>query len=299
MSRCVPIGFVTLRWLFAGLIGVLVVAGPAAAETVKCQKRAIEAEIIVHERNGAVSVIGTGELAALDVSFRAFVTEVLDQLPALLERAGLCTADAEPVMQVQFVHVPLVADAFIPHAFATEAPQEVACRVTSPWVYVSDVSDRKPRLRARFIWNERQVLFDQAVLSGAAADPLPLEPIDSAAFGRFATVYANEEISGKSPPMDALPISSRILPDLLWLFRVSFQTTRGPFGGIASRELTKVLKQTAPRQGLLALGLVQQCIEGLARQSDFNTIWDMGGTVLLDTYRSETSRKYTDAGGMK
>jgi hypothetical protein len=112
MNRHVCPGFGSLRWLFAGLIGVAVVAGSAEAASVKCQERAVEAEIIVHERDGAVSVLRAEEMAeaGLNASFMAFATEVLGQLPGLLERAGLCTADGDRVMQAQFVHVPLTPE---------------------------------------------------------------------------------------------------------------------------------------------------------------------------------------------
>jgi hypothetical protein len=262
-----------------------VVAGSAEAASVKCQERAVEAEIIVHERDGAVSVVRAEEMAeaGLNASFRAFVTEVLGQLPGLLEKAGLCTAEGDRVMQAQFVHVPLIAEAFTPHAYATEAPQDAACRVTSPWVHFSDVPDRRPRFKARFFWNERQVLFDQAVLAGAPADPLPLEPINWQTYGDSLWLYQDEEMLVPEPKRQ--PIAHRIPADVLWLFRGSWQTDFVPFSSMVNEALDSVLEQAAPRQASLATRLMQSCLDAGGEHRSISTIQDTGGIIALDAYR--------------
>jgi hypothetical protein len=149
------------------------------------------------------------------------------------------------------------------------------------------VPDRRPRFKARFIWNERQVLFDQAVLAGVAADSAVSEPVSNKAFGEMYSMYSREEVGGLLPPKGAQPIEQRIPPDLFWLFRKSVWMDLVPFSGPGEAAVSG-FRQAASKQVMLTRELISLCLLPFTRQHVFRSIRDTSGIVARHVYVIDT-----------
>jgi hypothetical protein len=98
-----------------------------------------------------------------------------------------------------------------------------------------------------FLWNERQFLLDQALMSGIRAPPNnPLVPIDDRIFRQFVQDYTDSVLLARSSEArlaTQASISKHLPPEILWLFRHVWQTTRGPFSTMVASALRSTIKQ--------------------------------------------------------
>jgi hypothetical protein len=124
-------------------------------------------------------------------------------------------------------------------------------------------------MQGLFIWNERQFLLDQLLLSGAdpgkTIEPIP---VPSNLFNQYASDYVNSEmgrssLGGKSHSS----ISERIPADVLWLFRNSPQTTLIPFEIAAQTQMKIPAQRFSTNYIQLAKILLEQC---LSTNASFN-----------------------------
>lgn len=303
-------------WWCAGLspcalscaaLGMFAVASalPGAAYGA-CLPNSIAMQLIVHKNDGSTLLIDAAKTPDAEFdrglrsgSFGRFVEEVTSRLSAELEQRGLCdTAKGTPVIEARFVHMPLLAESFTPVVAAEDGTNSGQCRITSPWLRLVNDPKATPPIRATFIWNERQVLFDQAALSGAPADPLPLKPLkplkplNRQSYMDFLRMYQDEEMfvllseeeEMLGPESKRRPLDGRVPADMLWLFRKSWQTTRSPFSHYVGFAYQNAMEQAAPRQAALTIGLVQRCLDARAGHHIFNTIRDTA-SIMLDAYR--------------
>jgi hypothetical protein len=166
-----------------------------------------------------------------DSHFKQFITSVSDHVLAKVGKVASASHASPEKAQVKllFVRRPLLrADgAPVLAATALSLPQvDRGRRLDSPWVKATITSPSNCTIRAVFVWSERQLLLDRALLSGATAWPNePLIPIESSAFATLKVAY--EEFALSAPKIiqgDA--VAERIPPDILWLFRQSWPSTR-------------------------------------------------------------------------
>jgi hypothetical protein len=263
-------------------------AGAMAGQApVLCPPGAIQVRIAQAGPNGSV-VTAPDKIA--NGPYRAFVSAVLDQLPVVLASARQCqgAAQGKPVMEAVFVHSPLIG-------VAGQTPPDrrkpsggkpsITHQLTSPWVIFDRDEAASPPLRAVFIWNERQVLLDQALLAGAPAPANPeTSPITYESLQDWTVRYvtdvlqlgssANEGAAlsdlAKTMPPDLLwrMISARedaalsnlaktMPPDLLWSMISAGQSTRGPFRMEVIYIINNALAKISKRQPLLSVKLIE------------------------------------------
>lgn len=192
--------------------------------------------------------------------------------------------------ELYFVHQPLVTSgdqSLTPAPTLTSSPAS-ECRISSPWIDLSIDRLSAPRIQAVVRWSERQLLVDQAVLAGAqnASGTAP-EPLTRSEFERLAQDYAISEILG-APGVQTDSLSKEIPADLLWLFRHSWQSTRGPFSGIALSSMDAALKRGGENYGKIVIALINRCFTSDVKSLQYVSILDVLGDVLsLDQYRIE------------
>ena len=221
--------------------------------------------------------------------FRAFVTTVTEHLAARLAKDKLCidSADSKKRSLLQFVNWPLTMGNKPPAPVPSlDARPSGGCRISSPWIDLAFERRPVPSIRGVVRWNERQLLADQAVLAGARNVPTGLAmPLKPSEIGHFVDDYENSEIL-REPA--AGPIEARIPPDLLWLFRRSWQSTRGPFSGAAGNAMTRAMKKGAEGYTKLVIALIDRCFASDGADIHYDSILDVADLIPLEQYKIDT-----------
>ncbi|MCE2718531.1 MAG: hypothetical protein ACK6A9_17435 [Dolichospermum sp.] len=230
--------------------------------------------------------------AVNDPYFNSFITSLTDYISAKFSGAGSCKDNSgeEPINRLIFVRLPLVTSGNDPLAPSPELDTslpEITCHLDSPWLKLVIRHSHPPLIQGVFLWNERQFLWDQVLLSGQRPSlTQPLIPLSNRLFQQYAADYAGSEImrspSGENPQPS---ISKRIPADVLWLFRHSWQSTRGPFSNIAQSAMRKTVEQSANGYTNLTKTLVDQCFTSGKTEIRYKNVLDLQQIFSLDQYR--------------
>jgi hypothetical protein len=208
---------------------------------------------IIDETDGR-RVSGTSIATLEDSPFKNYVTTLSKQVSAKTDEIAQCHGDlkSSPEVKLFFVYRPLVKSTTAPiiAPLNLERTQSNGTRhLDSPWVKLT--FNRSPMLVVRgvFLWNERQFLLDQSLMSGIRASPItPLVSIDEAIFEQFVQDYTGSVLLVRSPEAVSVgqaSISKRLPPDIFWLFSNALQSTRGPFSGMVASALRSTLSRGA------------------------------------------------------
>jgi hypothetical protein len=252
-----------------------------------------------------------------DDAYRAFVTAVLRELPDLLAATGQCAQAraGQPVMDAVFIHVPMLglAAETPPDQRARTGGERVTHRLTSPWVIFDRDEVASPPLRAVFIWNERQVLLDQALLAGAPAPANPdTSPLTNGSLQNWIVRYVTDVLQlggsanegpalndlAKTMPPDlfwsmisakqdaALSYLAKVIPpDLLWSMLSAGQSTRGPFRMEVSNVVDDTLAEISEKNNLLSLQLIENQLIKKSEVKSLESILEPHHLIELNGYR--------------
>jgi hypothetical protein len=246
---------------------------------------------IINESGGSMSGTSLGTLS--DSPFKRYVMTISRHVSAKIMKAEQCRGDAKksPEVELFFVYRPLYAytQSQIGPPFNLELTQTNGSRhLDSPWVKIASSRMPKPIVRAAFIWNERQILFDQVLMSGARASPTePLLPIDEVTFEKMVQDYTETVVERPSNRFAALAIISKRLPtDIFWLFTHSWQSTRGPFGNSVGAALSITVKHTANEYTNLSKALINQFFSSTTNADlRYKSVLNLKDVFSLDNYR--------------
>ena len=233
-----------------------------------------------------------------DPSFKEFVAAVSDHVLAAAcggttppRRSNSGDAD----VQLLFVRRPLVKEA---RAVADELPAADELRgadlrrLESPWARLQISRVPRCRIRAVFIWNERQFLRDQASMAaGRAVGAGPPVSFDSAALAQYSREYAGSVVlvppEARKAALDRL--AARIPPEILWLYQHAVQSTRADFSVFAMAALQATLLKARLGYANVAIGLFDRCFKSAAGTSEhFESVVDLKGIANLESYRIVT-----------
>lgn len=231
-----------------------------------------------------------------DPDFRAFVTTVTQHVAARLASDKLCidSADSRKRSLLQFIAWPLATagDAPPDKVPALGAWPSGGCQITSPWIDIAFERQPVPWVRAVVRWNPRQLLADQAVLTGAKNVPtgvaIPLK--QSEFWNSAAQEYVKSEIHRSSA---AKPIEDRVPTDLLWLFRRSPQSTFHSFGSGALQTAFTAMEEHVAHYTRLVTALIDQCFASDQAAIHYNGILDVADLISLDQYKITAPIKIT------
>jgi len=260
---------------------------PAEKGVAQCSSYTVPIEIMDGARRTPQVILSIDKISSGSPHFRAFVTAVTEHVAARMTKENLCvdSTDSNKRSLLQFVNWPLAnyyGDEPLVSVPPLDARPSSGCRISSPWIDL--VFERKPILSIRAIvrWNDRQLLADQAVLAGARNVPPGVAmPLKRSEYAHFLTEYANSEIRGEPA---AKPIEERIPPDMLWLFRHSWQSTRGGGFGPSLREAKK---KGADGYTKLVNALIDRCFDSDGAALHYSTILDAADLVPLE-YKIDT-----------
>jgi hypothetical protein len=159
-------------------------------------------------------------------SFQNYVTTISKYIFNKIDDMGQCRGDlnSDPQVEMVFVYRPLVSNGIKPFEFRQMKSNDTRY-LDSPWVKLSITKSTKPIVRAVFIWNQRQFLLDQAMLSGAQTSPTStLLPIDNHIFSQYLHDYKESVFFASSDEAKSVGLAnlSKQLPtDIMWLLRHS------------------------------------------------------------------------------
>jgi hypothetical protein len=221
--------------------------------------------------------------------FKDFVGEILAGIERRIGNYTLVSSPGAPsgLLDVRIVRVPLITsgdrlshegDGAVPSASG-------ACSLRSPWMNVS-VSNHPRRISGVIFWNERQILQDQALLSGTTKEgAAPRSALPRDEFERLADYYAEYNI--RHTPGAQRKGTQQIPADLLWLFRRSPQSTRGPFSVGAQSTMQEIAKSEAAYYAKLTLVLLDQCLQRPGERIRYDSIRDVSRSVELQRYGTD------------
>ena len=279
----------TIAIIFIASLLINVLAIKSTYSKQSCPKVQTSIEII--DETGGRQLSGTSVDTLQDSPFKNYVTTLSKHVSAKIDDRAQCNGDlkSSPEVKLFFVYRPLVKSTTGPVApFNLERTQSNGSRhLDSPWVKLT--FNRSPMLvvHAVFLWNERQFLLDQALMSGIRAPPTnPLLPIDNRIFRQFIQDYTDSVLlSPEALPAAQTSISKRLPPDIFWLFSNALQSTRGPFSGMVDYALRSTLSQGASGYTDLTKALVDQFFASETTESRYESVLDLKDLFTLDQYR--------------
>jgi hypothetical protein len=228
----------------------------------------------------------------MDPHFKRFIAAVSEHVVGKIGAAKVTPVESNrnPDVRLLFVRRPLLKSGSTPAITLSslDDPRPDGARyLDSPWVRLTISEAPRCAIRAVFIWNERQFLLDQALMSGAVARPgHDLTPVTGRNFAQLAQVYADAVIlappDGSGTQASAL---ERIPPDVLWLFRQSWQSTRGPFAGFAMSALSTAIELGSVGYTDLILALADQFMASPRDEEHYGSVSDLKAVINLQKYR--------------
>jgi hypothetical protein len=261
---------------------------------------------IIDESNGIVSP-GRFTSTSQDTHFKNYVNTISQYVFAKIDKMGQCQdnlqEDRRPQVELVFVYRPLISQGIAPFNFE-QAKSNQTQYLDSPWAKLTISRSPKPIVSAAFIWNERQFLLDQALLSGARADPSkPLLPIDRDMYKKFIEDY--KESVEMAPLREAFAengaenmtrrlegsktaalsqISQRLPADIIWLSR------HIRFGGdppVADSPMddTETINREITAYINLSKVLIDSRFSSTQTKQHYQSIFDLKDVLNINKYR--------------
>ena len=226
----------------------------------------------------------------IDSPFYTYTLAISKHLLLKIDEIEKCTGktDRDPQIELAFVYRPLY-ERWTIKPFTFELPKSKNTRyLDSPWVKLTITKSPKLKVRAVFIWNQRQFMFDQAVLSGAqVSSTMPLLTLDRSSYWKFYNDYREKDrlTLGATKQVTAsilADLANRMPADILWLFVHS----PGFDGNLdAETPLQKATEQQLEQYIFLTKQLLNRRLESKQIEQHYSSILDLKDMLDLDKYR--------------
>jgi hypothetical protein len=231
--------------------------------------------------------------------FSGFVIVVTERITAQLAKEKLCITGAENTENMDiaernhrslllFVDWPLSihGDYIVP--VMPFAGGTSGCKISSPWIDFTFVRTPVPSIHGVIRWSERQMLADQAVLTGVRHVPTGVAmPLKMYELGQFVFEYGNTDLSD---PRAVRSIEDLVPPDILWLLRRSPHTATNHMTYYA--KMNDVSKKGAEGYTKLVLALLDRCFASNEEILRFHNILDVDDPVLFEQYKIDMPLRY-------
>jgi hypothetical protein len=246
------------------------------------------------DRSGAV---GRSMINSQNSHFKSYVNTISKYAFAKIDEMGQCQGNwqGDPQVELVFVYRPAISYGIAPFNFDLTKSNNTR-QLDSPWVKLAISSSPKLFVRGMFVWNERQFLLDQAVLSDErAAITKPPVPIHRDIFSQFVQDYEDAVFLAPSLEAEATAkanLSKRLPSDILWLCHHAWQSTLAPFIGSVVEALDKTIEQRAVQYTSIAKTLLIRRFTSLQIEQRYESILDLKDVLKIDTYRINRIRRY-------
>jgi len=268
---------------FLSLIGFVVVCASGVAYASACNESTISIQISDEIRGPRVTSLSK----VSDPGYQEFARTITSHVERLLQEGGGCSGKESNDSNLVFVRSPLVQSRPVePLPSSSGESAFNGCRLSSPWVDFEFDNSSVPKARGVIRWSQRQLLIDQALIAGdiKIADA-GTAALSDGEFERYTRAYVHSEIYRKP---SATLLDSPIPPDILWLFRHSWQSTRGPFSLGVMGAMDNLMERGAERYADLVVRLIDQCVSSGQGELRYESILDLKGAVPLDKYKIES-----------
>jgi hypothetical protein len=261
------------------------------SSTQSCKNMQTSIKII--DESGGKRISGTSLETLADSPFKTYVTTVSQYV---LAKAGEVpqnngASKSRPEVRLCFVYRPLIrTNEKVGSPPSLDRIESTGSSyLNSPWAKLAISQSPKFVVQGIFLWNERQFLLDQALLSGARAAPTEdLASFDRNVFGQFVQTYKNSVLLAASPEVRsaAQDSISRSWPvEVLWLFRNAWQSTLSPFSGEVDRALRFTIQHGAIGYTNLTKTIVSQFLTSAKTEMYYKNVLDLKGLFTLNSYR--------------
>lgn len=279
-----------MRHFFLFIAGVMMAYSSMAGGISQCSVDTVPIQLTNEKGSGPETILSDASVSDLDPHFRTFVTAITEHVALRLAENKLCIKSEESSKPslLEFVNWPLETSGNDPLASVPSldaAHMTTGCGIISPWLDLYIERTPTPWIRGVVRWNERQLLADQAVLDGARNVPDGVaHPLKLNEFDHLISDYSNSEILFKQ---STKPVEQRIPPDLLWLFRHSWQSTRAPFDGNVKNAMRNTKRAGAEQYTKLVITLVDRCFDDGSDETvhHYNNILDAADLIPLEQYK--------------
>jgi hypothetical protein len=253
----------------------------------------MQTSIKIIDESGGKRLSGTTLETLENSPFKSYVTNVSKHVLTKIEETSQCSgsANSHPTVELLFVYRPLVTPATAPFDF-NHSKSNGTRYLDSPWVKLTKSSSPNLSVRGAFVWNERQFLFDQALMAGSRASPTNLPPIDESVFGQYVQDYTDSVLGvpQKDRSVAQANISKRVPVEILWLFRHAWQSTRGPFSGSVYSAHKATIKLAAIGYTDLSKTIIDKFLVSEKPEVRYKSVLDLKDVFSLDSYRVERLR---------
>jgi hypothetical protein len=228
-------------------------------------------------------------------SFQNYVTTISEYTFNKIDDIGQCKGDlnSDPQVELVFVYRPLVSNGIAPFDFKQMKSNDTRY-LDSPWVKLSITKSTKPILRGVFIWNQRQFMSDQAVLSGAQASPASaLLPVNSHIFSQYLHDYKKSVFSASSDEAKSVGranLSKQLPADIMWMLNHSgnfdgmFLFMRGIGLSLSEKQVWEYTDLTK--------ALLNRRFTSLQIEQQYDSILDLKDVFDIDKYRIDKIRHH-------
>lgn len=228
-----------------------------------------------------------------DPSFRFFITSVKEHLLSEFEKSlsqGQISDD-EVKINLVFIRLALTMpkDKSIPTLDTSKSLKFSDARlVDSPWLKISSFP-KSSTLCGVFLWNERQLLIDQALMSGSTlSDVKSSIPFSGRQLDRFVRDYTKSVLLAPSPEDRSVAqneISRRLPAEVLWLFRHAWQSTLAPFATEVDHALRTTVQMSTDGYINLSKVLIDQFFASKTTENRYESIFDLKKLIDLEAYQ--------------
>ncbi len=279
---------VAIAFLVALLLIIAAFAVKNSYSVGSCQK---QASISFVDESGGRDYQFRAVTTSENSFFKTYVTNIAKYFFVKFDEIAQCQGNlnSDPQINLVFVYRPmyLIRERTAPFDFDQTQARNTKY-LDSPWVKLTITRSPKLMVRAAFFWNERQFLFDQAVLSGASPSPTALLlPLDNKVYWKFHGDYAGNDYATLSASKEVraavfADLAKRLPADLMWLFLHS-----GGFDGNmdAERAKDKILEQLVGQYIDLTKALLNRRFESIQIEQHYSSILNLKHVFDLDRYR--------------
>jgi hypothetical protein len=251
-----------------------------------CQK---PTSIKIIDESGGQSPTGRSMTNSEVSPFKNYVNTISKYAFAKIDEMGQCKGDLnnDPQVELVFVYRPMLSYGIAPFNFEPTKSNDTR-QLDSPWVKIAISKSPKLIVREAFIWNERQFLLDQALLSDARYAPTkPPLPIDRRIYQQFIGDYMDFLLAPSLTAETAANanLGKRVPADILWLLRHAPQNTSAPFPGFVRSALNKTIKKGTDQYINLTKTLLNRRFTSVQIEQRYESVLDLKDVFNIDKYQ--------------